>query len=183
MKLGESDESPVEDIQDNPVNSFELPVDGEGDKTEDIVLQDIPQTILTRHFNNKMLKPQHGEYFRSILNNVHSMCYLIEDDENVMKVASKKLKSLKNFIKESLKRKWNTTLKSTKKTLPMRVPNCEIVKIESNPLIYLLENVKTFRQIVLGKKRSFKISLKLVFRKLKRILKWQLMKIRWKKLV
>ena len=29
------------------------------------------------------------------------MCYLIEDDENVMKVASKKLKSLKNFIKES----------------------------------------------------------------------------------
>ena len=101
MKLCESDESPVEDIQDNPVNSFELPVDGEGDKTEDIVLQDIPQTILTRHFNNKVLKPQHGEYFRSILNNVRSMCYLIEDDENVMKVASKKLKSLKNFIKES----------------------------------------------------------------------------------
>ena len=101
MKLGESDESPVEDIQDNPVNSFELPVDGEGDKTEDIVLQDIPETILTRLFNNKMLKPQHGEYFRSILNNVRSMCYLIADDENVMKVTPKKLKSLKNFIKES----------------------------------------------------------------------------------
>ena len=48
-----------------------------------------------------MLKPQHGEYLRSILNNVRSMCYLIEDDENVMKVASKKLKSLKSFIKES----------------------------------------------------------------------------------
>ena len=48
-----------------------------------------------------MLKLQHGEYFQSILNNVRSMCYLIEYDENVMKEASKKLKSLKRFIKES----------------------------------------------------------------------------------
>lgn len=48
-----------------------------------------------------MLKLQHGEYFQSILNNVRSMCYLIEYDENVMKETSKKLKSLKSFIKES----------------------------------------------------------------------------------
>ena len=95
MKLGESDESPVEDIQNNPVKLFKLAVDGEDDKTEEIVLKAIPQRKI------KMLKLQHGEYFWSILNNVRSMCYLIEDDENVMKVASKKLKSLKNFIKES----------------------------------------------------------------------------------
>ena len=43
LNLDEFDESLVEDIQDNPVNLFELPVDGEDHKTEGIVLQDIPQ--------------------------------------------------------------------------------------------------------------------------------------------
>ena len=49
-----------------------------------------------------MLTRQHGKHFRSILNNNGSMSYLIEDNENVTKEGSKKLKSLKNFIEESL---------------------------------------------------------------------------------
>ena len=86
------------------VNLFELLVDGEDDKAEEIILQDIPQR------KYKMSKRQHGEYFRSILNNIRSMSYLIKDDENVMKEASKKLKSLENFIEESLSRESGTTL-------------------------------------------------------------------------
>ena len=86
MKLDQFVENPLEDIQDNPVYLFKLRVDGEDDMTVEIVLQDNPQR------KNKMLKSQHGEYFRSILNNVRSMCYLIEYDKNVMKGASKKLK-------------------------------------------------------------------------------------------
>ena len=35
LNLDELDENPVGDIQDNPVNLFELPVDGEGDKAEE----------------------------------------------------------------------------------------------------------------------------------------------------
>ena len=38
------------------------------------------------------------------MNNIRSKSYLTEDDENVMKEASKKLNSLKNFIVESLPR-------------------------------------------------------------------------------
>ena len=64
MKLDEFVENPVEDIQDNPVYLFKLPVDDEDDMTVETVLQDNPQR------KNKMLKSQHGEYFRSILNNV-----------------------------------------------------------------------------------------------------------------
>ena len=97
MKLDEFVENPVEDIQDNPVYLFKLPVDDEDDMTVETVLQDNPQR------KNKMLKSQHGECFRSILNNVRSMCYLIEYDENAMKGASKKLKSLKNHSLISLR--------------------------------------------------------------------------------
>ena len=50
MNLDELDENPVEDTQDNPVDLFELPVDGEGDEAEEIILQDIPKR------KNKMLK-------------------------------------------------------------------------------------------------------------------------------
>ena len=58
-----------------------------------------------------MLKRQHcGEHFRGILDNIRSMSYLIKDDENVMKEASKKLKSLENFIEESLSRESGTAL-------------------------------------------------------------------------
>ena len=35
-----------------------------------------------------MLKRQHSDYFRSILNNIRSMSGSIEDDEDVMKEAS-----------------------------------------------------------------------------------------------
>ena len=132
MNLDEFDKSPVEDIQDNPVNLFKLPVDGEDDKTEEIILQELPQE------KNKMLKRQQGEYFRSILNNIRSMSYLFEDDENVMKEASKKPKSLKKFIKESLPRESGISLlkskeihcsceKPTTKTLPMntKLSSCE----------------------------------------------------------
>ena len=97
MKLDEFVENPEEDIQFNPVYLLKLPVDDEDDMTVQTVLQDNPQR------KNKMLKSQHGEYFRSILNNVRSMCYLIEYDENVMKGASKKLKSLKNHSLISLR--------------------------------------------------------------------------------
>ena len=97
MKLDEFVENPVEDIQDNPVYLFKLPVDGEDDMSVEIVLQDNPQR------KNKMLKSHHGEYFRSTLNNVRSTCYLIEYDENVIKEASKKLKSLKNHSLLSLR--------------------------------------------------------------------------------
>ena len=38
------------------------------------------------------------------------MSYLIKDDENVMKEASKKLKSLENFIEEPLSRESGTPL-------------------------------------------------------------------------
>ena len=34
LNLDELDENSVEDIQDNPINLFELPVDAEGDKDE-----------------------------------------------------------------------------------------------------------------------------------------------------
>ena len=132
LNLDEFDKSPVEDIQDNPVNLFKLPVDDEDDKTKEIVLQDILQR------KNEMLKQQHGEYFRSILNNIRSKSYLIEDDENVMKEASKKLKSLKNFIEESLPRESGISLlkfietdssceKPTAKTLPVntKLNSCE----------------------------------------------------------
>ena len=98
FNLDELDESHVENIQDNPVNLFKLAVDGQDEKTEDIVLQDIHER------KNKMLKRQHSEYFWSMLNNIRSMSCSIEDDENVMKEASKKLKSLKNFVEESLPR-------------------------------------------------------------------------------
>ena len=37
LNLDELDENPVEDIRDNPVNLFELPVDGEGDKAEEVI--------------------------------------------------------------------------------------------------------------------------------------------------
>ena len=63
-----------------------------------------------------MLKWQHGEHFRSILSNIRSMSYLIEDDENVMKEASKKLNSLKNFIEESLPRESGIPLLKSKET-------------------------------------------------------------------
>lgn len=64
MKLDEFVENPEEDIQFNPVYLLKLPVDDEDDMTVQTVLQDNPQR------KNKMLKSQHGEYFRSILNNV-----------------------------------------------------------------------------------------------------------------
>ena len=44
------------------------------------------------------------------------MSYLIEDDENVMKEASKKLKSLKNFVEESLPRESGIPLLKSKET-------------------------------------------------------------------
>ena len=111
LNLDELDENPVENVQDNTVNLLELPVDGEGDKAEEIILQDIPKR------KNKMLKQQHGEHFRSILNNIRSMSCLIEDDENVMKEASKKLKSLKNSIEESLPKESGIPLLKSKETL------------------------------------------------------------------
>ena len=84
MNLNELDERPVEVIENNQVNLFELPVDGQDETTEEIVLQDIYQ----KKKKKKMLKRQHSEYFRSILNNIRSMSGSIEDDENVMKEAS-----------------------------------------------------------------------------------------------
>ena len=39
FNLDDLNESPAENIQGNPVNLFELPVDGEDDKAEEIVLQ------------------------------------------------------------------------------------------------------------------------------------------------
>ena len=60
------------------------------------------------------------------------MCYLIEYDENVMKEASKKLKSLKTFIKESQPRESGIPLWHPRQRLHQWIPNYEIVKIESN---------------------------------------------------
>ena len=45
------------------------------------------------------------------------MSCLIEDDENVMKEASKKLKSLKNSIEESLPKESGIPLLKSKETL------------------------------------------------------------------
>ena len=88
-----------------------MPVDGEDDKAKEIILQGIPQR------KYKMLKRQHGEYFRSILNNIRSISYLIEDDKNVMKETSKKLKSLKSFIEESLSSESGIPLLKSKETI------------------------------------------------------------------
>lgn len=96
LNLDELVENPVEDIQGNLVNLFELPVD---DKDDKVALQDIPQR------KNKMLKWQYGEHFRSKLNNIGSMSYLIEDDEIVMKEASKKQKLLNNFSENHYQQK------------------------------------------------------------------------------
>ena len=68
---------------------FELPVDGQDETTEAIVLQDIHQR------KYKILKRQRIEYFRSILNNIRSMSCSIEDDENVMMRAILKTKAIK----------------------------------------------------------------------------------------
>ena len=66
------------------------------------------------------------------------MSYLTEDDENVMREASKKLKSLKNFIEESLPREsgipllkskeiHSSCVKPTTKTSPVntKLSSCE----------------------------------------------------------
>ena len=54
LNLDELVENPVEDIQGNLVNLFELPVDDKDDKAKEVALQDIPQR------KNKMLKWQYG---------------------------------------------------------------------------------------------------------------------------
>ena len=148
LNLDEFDESLVEDIQDNPVNLFELPVDGEDHKTEGIVLQDIPQR------KNKMSKRQHGEYFRSILNNIRSMSYLIEDDANVMKEASKKRKSLKSFIEGSLPRESGIPLLKSKETHS----SCEKPTTKTSPVNTKLsgcDNRIKFTDIPTRKRKNF----------------------------
>ena len=101
-----------------------------------------------------MSKRQHGEYFRSILNNIRSVSYLIEDDANVMKEASKKRKSLKSFIEGSLPKESGIPLLKSKETHS----SCEKHTTKTSPVNTKLsgcDNRIKFTDIPTRKRKNF----------------------------